>query len=148
MPAYSLFADHYQFYLFDELALPPYPEGITDTDVQRQFKAVPNLIAVYTDDAAECEVTIECCEGPPQLDLEDWAHVVEGPLSIPCGRVVLASPSSALREAPRIVVLPGAYRVRVASCGIGPSALRYSVWLWPSTVAGVEVLKQATPHAA
>ena len=149
MPTFSLVADYCQFYLFDEGASPRYPEDITDADVLRQFKAVPNLVAVYTDAATEFAITVECDERPRELNPSSWAHIVEGPLNVPSGRVVLASPSSELAHAPAIAVKPGAYRVRVAVPHNSEAGRRcYLVCLWPSALATVEVIKPSVQRAA
>jgi hypothetical protein len=149
MPTHSIFADHHQFYLFDEAVCPPYPEDIADADLRRKFKAVPNLVAVYTDDAAEFVIAIEHGDDPPQLDHSSWASIVEGPLSVPSGRIVLASPSSELVHASRIAVPPGTYRVQVAAPHGGEGTLQvYLVSLWPSTMSTIEVIKPSVQRAA
>ena len=149
MPTFRLVAAFRQFYLFDDEACPPYPETITDADLERRLKAVANLIAVYAESDAEVEVDVECVERTPNVDESPWAHIVEGPLSLPSGRVVLASPSSYLPECPRFPVSPGAYRVRVSvSGGDGGERERYLISLWPSQARPVAVIKSAGQHAA
>ena len=146
---FTIFADHHQFCLFDDDVCPPFPEDITELDLQRRFKAAPNLVAVYTDEESEFEVAIEFSGSTPPIEYSAWAHIVEGPLNLPSGRVVLASPSSHLISCPRVEVLPGQYRVRVsAPIPAGGTHNRYLVNLWPSQDASIAVLKSAGQYAA
>ena len=143
MPTFNLRPDYRQFYLFDDGVRPPYPERITDLDLERGLKALPNLIAIYPIGDAELEINLECHDAEPQIDQSVWEHIVEGPLELPSGRIVVATPTSYLPDCMRIRVAPGPYRVRVAAVGV-----RYVVSLWPSNGELVAVLKSAAQHAA
>ena len=149
MPTFKILPDHHQFYLFDNEACPSYPEEITEADFQSRFKAIANLVAVYTDNDAEIEVAIECAASPPPIDKSAWAHIVEGPLNLPSGQIVIASPSSYIPECPRIAVWPGCYRARVATPIAALAGMpRYVVSLWPSDLSLVAVIKSERQYAA
>jgi hypothetical protein len=144
MPAFRIVADFHQFYLLDDQACPPYPEFISDIDVERRVKAVPNLIAVYALDDAEVAVDLEPRENAPQIDAAAWAHIVEASLDIPSGRIVIATTSSYLPKCPRVSVSPGSYRVRVAvACRTEGHRERYLISVWPGPAAPVAVIKSA-----
>ena len=149
VPTFKLRPDYRQFYLLDEGLSPPYPETITDLDLERGLKMAPNLIAIYSESDTELEITVECHGAEPQIDQSAWAHIVEGSLELPSGRILVATPTSYLPDCMRIRVTPGAYRVRVAAIGVRPGiGARCLVSLWPGTWAPVAVLKSAAQHAA
>ena len=149
MSTFRLVADNHQFYLFDDEACPAYPETITDADLDTRLISVPNLIAIYTQGDTGATVDLELYEDSPQFDASTWAHVVEAPLSLGSGRIVLASPSSYLPDCPRVAVSPGIYRVRVASHpSVNGERERYHVSVWPCEAAPVAVIKSGGHHAA
>jgi hypothetical protein len=149
MSTFTLAADYRQFYLFDDEACPAYPEDITDSDLETRLKSVPNLVAVYTQSDVGALVDLECYENAPQIDASHWAHIVEAPLSLTSGRIVLASPSSYLPDCPRVTVSPGPYRVRVSSDSrVKGERERYQVSVWPCEVSPVAVIKSRGHHAA
>jgi hypothetical protein len=149
MPTHSIFADYHQFHLFNEAASPAYPEDITEVDLRRWLKAVANLVAMYTDSETEFAITVECGELPPQLDQSERVQIVQGPLDVPSGRIVLARPSSDLARAPRIAVPPGTYRIQVAASSDGKTTQpHYFVSLWPGTASTVEIIKPSVYRAA
>jgi hypothetical protein len=147
MYPFSLVADYHQFYLFDDGASPAYPESITDSDFEAGLKSVPNLIVVYTRGDSGAAVEFECCESMPRIDKSPWEHIVEAPLSLASGRIVLASPSSHLPDCPRVVVAPGRYRVRVASHRLVRGE-RERFLVWQCAPAPVAVIKSGRHHAA
>src|SRR5450631_3949629 len=133
MPAFRIAADNHLFYLLDDEACPLYPERINRIEVTRRVKAIPNLIAVYALDDVEVEVDLELYENAPQVDEAVLLHVVEAPLDVPSGRVVLATVSSYLPECPRVSVVPGCYRVRVAIARRSEGQREhYFISFWPS----------------
>ena len=149
VPTFKLRPDYRQFYLLDEGLSPPYPEAITELDLERGLKTAPNLIAIYPDSDTELEIAIECHDAEPQIDQSACAHIAEGSLEVPSGRIVVATPTSYLPDCTRIRVTPGAYRVRVAAVVASPgTGARYLVSLWPGTWAPVAVLRSAAQHAA
>jgi hypothetical protein len=149
MLTFSLIADYHQFYIFDDGVHPAYPESITYTDIETRLKSVPNLIAIYTQGDSGASVDFEYCENVPQIDGTPWAHIVEAPLNLASGRMVLASPSSHLPECPRVAVSPGSYRARVAFHHlVSGERERFQVSVWQCQPAPVAVIKSGGHHAA
>ena len=145
----SLRAAYRQLYLFDEVESPTYPEDITDLDLRARAKAVPNLVAIYTVSDGEVEIRIAWAAVPRPFDESMWSHIVEAPLAVPSGRIVVASPDSYLPDCARVAVPPGTYRVRIAGRGFGEAEQeQYWVSMWPDTATKVSVLKSAGPYAA
>lgn len=138
-----------QTYLFDDVASPMYPEDITDADLERRIKVVPNLLAIYTPSDGETVVQVDLAQTRTKLDAAHWRHIVEAPLAVPYGRLVIANPESHLPDAARVSVAAGSYRVRVAGRGFGEGeAQEYLLTLWPANDESVAVIKSVGAYAA
>ena len=142
-------ASYHQLYLFDDDRCPAYPEDIDDVDLASRLKAVPNLLAIYTSSDGEVELRVEVIPSGSSIDQSQWVHIVVGSLSLPSGRLVVASPQSHLPACVRLPVPAGSYQVRVASRGFGRgSTEEYLVSLSPGPSVPVSVIKSAGPYAA
>jgi hypothetical protein len=144
----SLFADYFQFYLWDPGMNPKAPEDYTPPDLERRLKTGPNVVAIVTARNMTVPVTIEIVDAEPSLDIDAWDHVAEASLHLPTGRLQLHEcTGGAVAD---FEVAPGWYRVR--SCHGGLDSIdstglegndRYHLVLWPAPCAELRVLKQA-----
>lgn len=140
---FNIFADYSQFYLLDGEIQPLYPEDISEQDVERRFKTIPNLVALYTVTPAEVTLTVDMIPSEPEQSLETWEHVVEVPLDLPSGLLLIAGCTDYLPDCPIVEVTPGAYAVRVHGRKLnGGDREEYLALLWPSTGIVPKVLKQ------
>lgn len=147
----SLFADYFQFYLWDAGMNPRAPQHYAPPDLERRIKTGPNVVAIVTARNMTVPVTVEILEIEPPLAINDWDHVAEASLDLPTGHLQLHECGTA--AVADFEVAPGWYRVR--SCqgsldSIDRTGLegndRYHLMLWPASYAEVRVLKQAKPR--
>ena len=87
----------------------------------------------------DAPLVLETVAGEPQLDLDEWEHVVEFGLPLPSGRLLLEGSGGSGKV--EIEVPPGTYRARWAGRGFPPpgdyvpgesSDDTYRLQLWPT----------------
>jgi hypothetical protein len=144
--ALSVFADYYQFYLWDERVAPDAPTDWSDMDVARRLKAVPNVVVVSPIRNMDVPVEVEIHTSEPPYDATAWDHIAECSLELPSGQLQVhectGGPVASFR------VEPGVYRVRAFYGALGKLSEdgltgedHYRVVLWPAPMADVVVLK-------
>lgn len=88
-------------------------------------------------------LTVEQATARPVLEPESWEHIIECPLSLPSGHMVIAGCTDYLLDCPKVEIKPGEYAVRVCGRGFSDSAPeQYFSTLWPSSSHEARVLKQ------
>ena len=142
-------AGYHQLHLFDDGACPPYPENITDNDLTRRLKTTSCMLSIYTASETDVVLRVEVTDGPTTpVQESEWLHIADASLSLPSGRLVVASPESHLPDCVRLTVLPGSYQARVTGRGFDAGATEeYLVSLWPGPEKAVSVIKWADPDA-
>src|ERR1051326_8074250 len=110
----SLFADYFQFYIQDELAVGDLSSSWTEEAMSRLLAVAPGTIGVSTVRNGDVPVTIEIHSQEPDNDLARWDHVVEATLDVTSGRIVVAGCTDYFLDAKRIDVPSGSYRARVS----------------------------------
>jgi len=162
--AFSLYADHYQFYLGDsELdGDTGAPEFWSQEAFKRRLAVGHGIIGIGTELYGSVPVVLEVHDKAPSQDLGDWDHVAEASLLVPSGRIAIdgclnfvprALPYVTYRS-PQIEVAPGIYRVRVYygnldsvrfedadDGGEEVSDEHYTVVLWPAAYAEPATLR-------
>jgi hypothetical protein len=147
MIALRLRPTYRQFYLLDAGECPLYPDDIEDADIQRGAKAVRFLVAVYS--RSEDEVALSIVDGASELKAHEWEHIVEAPLELPSGTLIVATPETFLPDAQRISIEPGSYRVSIASRAAKSAAPeQFAVNFALSAPAPLRVLKDGGLPAA
>jgi hypothetical protein len=156
--SYSVYASYHQFYLRDRQAPPD--EGRPDFWTREAFAARLALgrgvIGVGTESNGDVRVTVEARNTePPADDLDAWDHVVEGPLEVTSGRMIVHGVDDTGMEdtdpqvrARQFSLPPGSYRVRVYGAGFSTVVNEegddtYRLLIWPAPAAERRVLKQA-----
>lgn len=166
--AFSLYADHFQFYLGDSEL-----DGDTsasdfwsDAAFERRLAVGHGILAVETELYGTVPVALEVREGPPLDDPAVWDHVAEAGLDLPSGYLAIDGcldymPHDLPRigyRSPLIEVAPGAYRVRVHYGGLGTQRFgetpfggqelsdeQYRVVLWPAPYAAPAIVHSTLP---
>lgn len=147
--SFELFADYFQFYLWDEDVSPEAPTDYTDEDVTRRLKAAPHVVVVQPVRNMTVPVTIEIHAAEPEFDPAVWDHIVECSLALPSGRLQVHECTGG--SVAQFTVAPGTYRVRAFYGGLDSldeSGLEgddhYTVALWAAPEGELRVLKQWT----
>ena len=143
---YQIFADYFQFYLWDAGERPNPPEDYDDDDIRRRIKAAPFVVVIQSVRNNEVPVEIDVALAAPPLTLDDWDHVAEASIEVPSGRIEIHECTGGSIDI--IPVTPGSYRVRVCFAGLDTLSDdgvdgddHYRIALWPAPLAPVEVLK-------
>lgn len=145
--SYTIFADYYQFYLWDKETDPEAPTDYTDEDVARRVKTGPNVVVIQPIRNMDVPVEIQIHETNPGFNVDDWDHVAECSLNLPSGHLELHEcTGGAIAE---FSIAPGVYRVRALFGKLGELSDdqldgndHYKVTLWSSPYADVQVVKQ------
>lgn len=143
----DIFADYFQFYLWDKVADPSVAVDWTDEDVSNRLKAAPNVAIVSPVRNMTVPVAVELLGGSPDYPLDEWDHVAECSLDLPSGVLELHECTGGSIATLR--VSPGIYRVRAYYGGLDTLSEnglegedRYLVTLWRAPLADLNVLKQ------
>lgn len=146
---YQIFADYFQFYLWDADERPNAPDDYDDEDVRRRIKAAPFVVVIHPIRNMEVPVEIDVAPVPPPLILDVWDHVAEASIEIPSGRLEIHECTGGSIDI--LAVTPGSYRVRACFAGLDTLSEdgldgddHYQITLWPASLAPVEVLKHYT----
>ncbi len=145
--SYRIFADYFQFYLWDQELHPLAPVDYTDEDIQNRIKTGPNVVVVQPFRNMDVPVDLEVLDSPLDDETGDWDHVAECSLSLPSGHLGIEECTGGPID--EIELKPGTYRVR---CYFGNLSSfsddgldgddHYRIVMWPAPQAPLRVLKQ------
>lgn len=144
---YEIFADYFQFYLWDAGKKPEPPTDYVEADLCNRIKVAPFVVVIQPVRNMDVPVTLDLAETPPALDLDAWDHVAEASVDLPSGRLEIHECTGGSVDI--LEVAPGSYRVRTCFTGLGTLSEdgldgddRYHLTLWPAPAGPVEVLKR------
>jgi hypothetical protein len=108
------------------------------------------IVAIGTARFGDVPAAVEIFDEMPPTDLDVWDHVTECGINLASGGLLLAGGTDALlKDAKRIDIAPGHYRVRISYGGlaaIAPDEVspgdRYRAQLWLGPRSEPAVLKQ------
>jgi hypothetical protein len=167
--AFSLYADHYQFYVGDSASEADTggPDFWSDDAFDRRLAVGDGLLAVGTEVYGTVPVVVELFDQAPLEDLRAWDHVVEASLDVPSGLIAIDGclnympkdvPHIGYRS-PVLEVTPGIYRARVYYGNLGSlrveetyygeeevSDEHYRLVLWPAPHAEPSILRYRGPR--
>ncbi|MBB3695034.1 hypothetical protein [Sphingomonas sp. BK580] len=148
---YEIFADYFQFYLWDGRYHPDDLGVFTDEECARHVKVAPHALVIMPVRNMTVPVVLDLRDAAPaDPNLTEWDHVVDVSLTLPSGELEL----EAWQEEPidRISVAPGSYRVRVCLGGLDTLSEdglegddHYRLTLWPAPEAPLTAWKQYVP---
>jgi hypothetical protein len=110
-----MFAEHYQFYVYDGSADPGELSIYWDEDSRDAMVLLSdNILGIGTVRHLDVPVTLEVYEKEPETeDLEEYDHVLQCTLNVPSGKLVVSAVTEDMYEAQRFDVAPGVYGVRI-----------------------------------
>lgn len=144
---YEIFADYFQFYLWDAGKMPEPPTDYVEADLKNRIKTAPFVLVVQPVRNMDVPVTLDVVDAATALDLDAWDHVAEASLDLPSGRLEIHECTGGSIDI--LDLAPGSYRVRACFTGLDTLSEdgldgddRYHLTLWPAQPAPLEVLKQ------
>jgi hypothetical protein len=146
--AFDVFADYYQFYLWDRGMTDQAPEHYTKEDVRRRIKTGPHVVVILPKRNTTVSVEVEVHDADPGFDPAAWDHIAEASLYLPTGQLQVHECMGG--PVAEFAVEPGWYRVRSLSGGFATvSGLdgndHYRAVLWPAPAGEVRIVKQWVP---
>jgi hypothetical protein len=143
----EIFADYFQFYIKDGVANPFAPTDWNELDVLRKVKVAQNLIVICPVRNMTVSVEIEVQSLKPNIDINDFDHVVLCSLDLPSGVLVVDQCTGT--EVLRWQISSGTYCVLAIFSNLDSlsengldGADHYRVVLWPDRSNELKVLKQ------
>lgn len=127
-------ADYYQVLFMDDWAG---AELATEwTDEAMALMLLPTgetAISARTLSSDDVKIEIHLIAHAPLLDLSKYDHITEGSLSLPSGKLVVASVTGYLLDATRIDVTSGTHQFLYTVSGSGSGDETYRLYLWAGT---------------
>jgi hypothetical protein len=136
-----MFAEHYQFYLFDSAADPGEVSIYWDEESKEQmFLVTDEILGIGTVRHLDVPVELEIYASQPvEEPLEDFDQVAECSLQVPSGAIKISGATEDVYEAKRVELAPGTYGVRVywgALTDVDEEGFEgedfYKVSMWPT----------------
>jgi hypothetical protein len=149
----DVFADYFQFYLFDAGAETEVPEKYDDGDIKRMVKTWGGVLVIMPVRNMTVPVRVEIHDEDPGVNLEEWDHVADCSLSLPTGALEVQECTGTARL--ELQVPPGVYEVRALFGGLltlSENGLRgddrYCVQLWSGQHRPLRIVKQGSSNRA
>lgn len=146
----QLFADHFQFYLQDEVVPGNLSEAWNRTALHRMLAVSDGVVGISTARNTAVPITLELLDAAPNTNLTEFDHVAEASLVITNGPLVVAGCRDYFPDAPRFDVSSGTYKVRLSASGLrnlSEDGLNgddhYLLQLWQAPFREPNTLKQA-----
>lgn len=144
---YEIFADYFQFYLWDAGEKPVPPSDYSHDDVVRRIKAAPHVVVIQPVRNMDVAVDLDIADAAPALDLAKFDHVAEASIDLPSGQLEIHECTGGSIDI--VALAPGSYRVRACFSGLDTLSEdgldgddRYHLTVWPAPAAPVGIRKQ------
>jgi len=115
---------------------------------KRHLAVAKDCIAVGTATTLELDVEINILESPPDLNIEEFDHIIEASLKIDTGQLIVSGCVDYLPSAKHIKIPSGTYRVRTCIKNLKSvkdefdGEEKYILYVWPQVSADVNIIKQ------
>jgi hypothetical protein len=144
---YKIFADYFQFYLWDKNVEPEAPTDYTEDDIRNKIKTAPSVVVIQPERNMEVPVELEVFGSEPPLELEPWDHIAEASLDLPSGLLEIYECAGESIE--EIQLAPGTYRIRAYYGKLGELSEdgldgndHYRLDVWQAPHKEIKVIKQ------
>ena len=112
----QVFADYFQFYIWDRDVSTIAPENYTDDDVLRRLKVAPNVVVIQPIRNTIVPVQVDLHDVDPGFEPTEWDHIVECSLDLPTGGLQIGECTG--EPVLDLDIRPGSYRVRALFAGL------------------------------
>ena len=143
----EVFADYFQFYVWDGGANPKPPDEYAEQDLKNMAVTATNVFVVNPVRNMDVPVEVHIHEADPGYAAADWDHIVEGHLDLPTGHLQVCQVMGDTALDTRIA--RGSYHLRALYRGLDSLSEDgldgedvYRVVLWPGPARPLSVVKQ------
>ena len=149
---FTIFADYFQFIIQDENSKDDFGTLWNDDAVASMVAVGETALSLGTLRNVDVAVAIHVVDGPPEIQLEDFDHAVEGSFASPTGRIAVMGCTDFLPDASRLEVKSGSYRfiylvsgARTIQTEWEPADDLYELYIWPAERLALHLLKEWKP---
>jgi len=147
---FTLFADHFQFYLQDDAqGKGDLSEAWNEATTDRLLAVAPFVIGVGTVRNMDVLVSVTIHPSPPIINEPEFDHITLASLCVETGRIVVAGCTDYFPDAPRIDLPPGTYQAIVCYKNLDSLSEdgldgddSYHIHLFPGQEITASVIKQ------
>lgn len=148
----TIFADYFQFIIQDENSKDDFGTLWSDDAVATMVAVGETALSLGTLRNVEVAVEVHVVDGPPEIQLENFDHAVEGSFASPTGKIAVMGCTDFFPDAFRLDVEPGSYRfiylvsgARTVQTEWEPADDLYSLYIWPAERRALHLMKEWKP---
>jgi hypothetical protein len=151
----ELFADYHQILLLDDGSKADFGDLWNTAATQNSIAVGDDALSIGTEVNVAVAVTVELHTRAPELDADQFDHVVEASIKAVSGRLAVLGCTDYLPEAQRIPVEPGWLRIRASRRNLGNASRaghlsdenaatmeQLRIQIWPSSQRRLSVIKR------
>jgi hypothetical protein len=149
---FTIFADYFQFIVQDEDSNDNFGALWNEAAVAMMVAAGETALSSGTLRNVDVPVELHVVEGPPEFQLENFDHAVEGAFTSPTGKIAVMGCTEFFPDASRLEIRPGSYRfiylvsgARTIQTECDPADDLYSLYIWPAERRELHLMKQWEP---
>lgn len=149
---FTIFADYFQFLVMDEDSKDDFGVLWNDAAVAMMVAVGETALSLGTLRNVDVCVEVHVVDGPPELQLENFDHAVEGAFTSPTGTIAVMGCTEFFPDGSRMKIQPGSYRFIYLVSGIDtiktewdPADDLYSLYIWPAEQRELRLVKQWKP---
>ena len=149
---FRLFADYFQCYLMDESSKDDASKIWTEGALERRLGIGGSTLALGTLRNVNVNVIVEVLPEPPNIDENEWDHIVTGYISAPSGSLAIFGCTDYLPDAARISIAPGDYEALYRCRGLDTIEVEwedaddlYVFSIWPGAKRESKIIKYWKP---
>lgn len=152
---WTIFADYFQFIVQDEESKDDFGELWRGAPVGMMVAAGETALSFGTLRNVDVQVELRVVDEPPEIQLDEFDHVVEGAFASPTGKLLALRCTENFKDASRLEIAPGSYGFIYLISGADtvqnewePAEDLYSVYIWPAAKRELRPVKLWTPTRA
>lgn len=146
---FTIFADYFQFIVQDESSKDDFGTLWNDAAVATMVAAGETALSLGTLRNVDVPVELHVVEAPPEIDLNNFDHAVEGAFTSPTGKIAVMGCTEFFPDASRLEIRPGSYSFIYLVSGVRTIRTEwdladdlYSLYIWPAARRELHLLKR------
>lgn len=149
---FTIFSDYFQFIVQDENSKDDFGTLWNDDALAMMVAVGETALSLGTLRNVDVAVEVHVVDGPPEIQLEDFDHAVEGTFACPSGKIAVMGCTDFFPDASRLEVQPGSYGFIYLVSGVStiqtewdPADDLYSLYIWPAERRALHLIKHWKP---